>query len=946
MASGERPRWFRAGVLLGVGGGVVVGALELAWILASAFGYFDGARELARFALYAIGLCAGAGLVLGVVEGAIGWTLDRAFGGRVPAWAFTACLAPAAVVVSVLAFRGAWARTLPGHRLLSAGLALVFVAGAHATVRLVRAAAAHADDRRIGWGLVVAGFGGAVAALLVDLKVLPRLYPFFHVGLGVGAFALAQVGLFALHQLRGRVLPARLVPVFAALAVVVAGASVAGFEHARGLRTLALERTATVGRLLRVAQAAHPVRVAPNAPGRAVAQGPLEVLHGPHLGPVDVVLITVDAMRADRLTPEVAPTLARLASSGVTFEHAYTQVPHTSFSVATLLTGKHVYSLSALGLDAASHETMAEIMRRERYKTAAFYPPSVFFIDHDRLKGLEQSSYGFEYVKYEYLPAARRTDQVIDYFEREKPERAFVWVHYLEPHEPYERHPETRTDSTMGRYEGEIRHVDGQVARLVEWISAHRNRALVIIAADHGEEFGEHGGHYHGTTLYEEQVHVPLAFALVGTDTGLIDPARVPEPVGLVDVAPTVLALLGIEPSLRMRGQDLSPLFSKETRARFTAARFAPQFAEIDRKKMIVVAKDKLICDLETESCQLFDVAADPGEQHPRDDAAKTAQLRARLDAWLNAQTRFEAGGVAALDEPTRKVLERGRLGDRTAARELARLVSEGEESVRVEAARLLASLPPDPATRAALEGARHDVGAQHWVEVDLARLGDAAAQKTVAGFIAEACAAPGEVPLCARAALALGDPAWLARALERATAAGDGTIDEPLVLKLAQTLGASHDPHALDALLPALGPVRTRAGVVDAIAALGDVRAIPTLERWLPADPYIPVRAAIARALVTLGPADPTVRTTLEAHAAVERDPLVLRAMIEGLHRLGSPRVTAADKAQALGPGELWLVGDGGITRIETKKAGAVSVPAASPPPRLAFWRRVPEGS
>ncbi|MGZ3427640.1 MAG: hypothetical protein ACXVCV_13370, partial [Polyangia bacterium] len=76
-----------------------------------------------------------------------------------------------------------------------------------------------------------------------------------------------------------------------------------------------------------------------------------------------------------------------------------------------------VYALSALGLDAASHVTLPEVLKRERYKTAAFYPPSVFTIDRDRLRAMEDSRYGFEYVKYEHLDAARRTDQIIHFLD-------------------------------------------------------------------------------------------------------------------------------------------------------------------------------------------------------------------------------------------------------------------------------------------------------------------------------------------------------------------------------------------------------------------------------------------------------------------------------------------------------------------------------------------------
>ena len=277
-------------------------------------------------------------------------------------------------------------------------------------------------------------------------------------------------------------------------------------------------------------------------------------------------------------------------------------MPHTSFSLATLLTGKYVYALSTLGLDAASHQTLAEVLKRERYKTAAFYPPSVFTIDHDRLRALEDSRYGFEYVKYEYLDAARRTDQIVQFLDEEKPRRVFVWAHYFEPHEPYEPHPGhfAGARTSVERYDGEVHFVDAEVARLVEQVRRTRPHALVIIAADHGEEFGEHGGRYHGTTLYEEQVHVPLAFATL--DGGGLAAHRTEAPVGLVDVAPTILSLIGIVPSAKMRGRDLGPWLLPPP-ATPPAGAHGPVFAEIDQKKMIVDGDHKLVCDLASDAC-------------------------------------------------------------------------------------------------------------------------------------------------------------------------------------------------------------------------------------------------------------------------------------------------------------------------------------------------------
>jgi arylsulfatase A-like enzyme/HEAT repeat protein len=674
-----------------------------------------------------------------------------------------------------------------------------------------------------------------------------------------------------------------------------------------------------------------------------------------------------------------------LAARGTVFEHAYTQVPHTSFSVATLLTGKHVYSLSALGLDAAHHETLAQVMRRERYKTACFFPPSAFYIDHDRLQAFERSAYDFEYVKYEYLPAAARTDQIIHYLETEKPAHTFVWAHYLEPHEPYELHPgHTAAHPTLvDRYDGEVHFTDAEIERLLAYLRQHRPNALIVIAADHGEEFGEHGGHYHGTTLYDEQVRVPLVFATLDGAPAL--PARrVHGPVGLVDVAPTLLGLIGIQPSAKMRGRDLGPWLSASgapDRA------LGPTFAEIDRKKMIVEGDDKLICDLEADACQLYDLAKDPREQHNLPDSPRFAPLEAHLQSWMAEESRYERGLVPAPDDAqARRALERGRLGERGAAKDLAAQLGEGDLATRREAARLLASLAPDAQVAPQLAAAAQssDEELRRWAEIGQARLGDVAARRSLATWLPPVCAATPPAPvLCARGAMALGDAALLGQALEGVH------DDQELAVALARALAATHDPRALDPLLLRLGEVRTRLDVTLALGELGAPGALPTLERWVAAEPYIGVRAAMVRVIGSLvqvaktAPApkgapnaapkaapkaaiDPQARpdaiAALESLIAVEREPLVMRALVETLAVLGAPGVLDPRglRVPAAG-GELWLVGEGAGTVEITQggsvvrvpfsgvamvpvRAGAVSLRVAEGATvRRAFWRRAP---
>ena len=874
-SDGGRGRTVEGAALLS--GAVVLALLECAFTLVFSAPSCDGVGERLTFCSIELSLALGTGALLALVGCGVVVALDLvAPARRMPVLALLA--APALAFASASLLRGPRMRALPGHDALVVLVAVVAVL----VLAVVLVAA-----QKLGPGIAAgrARVAVAVAILVVavglhcaDEWVLPRLYPAFHRGLELAATCLCAAAVALLWR-------RRLHPLVAvALLAMMPPLAYVQLRRARAVSSVLLDRAPAGGFVAR-----QLLRVAP-AEQRAVTtkmadEAPLPP--GPTLGTRDIVLVTIDALRADRLVPSVMPTTSALAASGVRFDEAYTQVPHTSFAVATLLTGKFVYSLSALGLDAASHETLAQIMRRERYKTAAFFPPAVFFIDHDRLLPLEKSAYGFEYVKYEYLDATRRTDQVISFYETEKPARSFVWVHYLEPHEPYEVHTGF-TEGTPGaptttaglsdaqrRYEGEIRYVDAELQRLFAYLQRTRPGALVVLCADHGEEFGEHGGRYHGTTLFDEQVRVPLFFAVLGPDGPL--PAReLPGAVGLVDVAPTLLSLLGVTRSAKMRGRDLSGYMS----AARVAPRPRPVFAEIDRKKMIVDGPFKLACDLDVGTCALYDRAADPAEL--RDASAKrpevAARLRAQLDAFMSEQSRFEAHHD--LPPPQQQLFERAQRGDATAAPALVTMLPELAAGSRHDALRLLATLPPVPFAAPSLG----ELPGEDALLVLLvrARGGDEAAR---ASLLSRLEGAPLDDELYARIALATNDATRMARAIVRTE---DRTLVVALAAALGQTHDKSHDPAVLDALLVALAPVRSRAEVSDAIGELGSPSAIEPLLRWLPNDPYVTVRVKMVRALAHLAAADPKAHARVDAAftalALTEDDAPVLRALAEAL--------------------------------------------------------------
>ncbi len=744
-------------------GALLVGLVETAWVLTMS--PVVGWRE--RVALLGVEL--GASAIVAGVLAALASLFVKAARERWPALAALVAV-PLLGLFAWLAFLGPRAHVMPGRFVMQVGIVAFGALVVHAVMRFV----IHGQRHVVGVVLL----GVMLAACVADQVVLPRLYPFLHRALELVALVAAALGVRA--WIHGA--PAAGVNVAVSVAGVAIVLAAVGLEPS--VTTVVLERAPAASTVLRPLLRLRswwypaPVLSTDGVAHRALPPGPV-------LGSRDVVLVTVDALRADRLTAAVMPAMRALADRGVRFEDARTPVPHTSFAVASLLTGRHTYALAPSDLAALTTHSLPELFRERGYRSAAFYPPAVFFIDRERLAPFEQSHYGFQYVKYEYLDATRRTDQVIAYFEEERPARAFVWVHYFEPHEPYDVHPGITADGpqdAITRYEGEARLVDVELARLVEYLRLHRPGALLVLCADHGEEFGEHGGRYHGTTLFDEQLRVPLFFAVLG-EAPSFPPRVVPGAVSLVDVAPTIASLVALE--------------QRESLASFMSAASDspgdPVFAEIDQRKAVVEGEWKLICDLAVGSCALYGLRSDRAEQHDvgEQHTDVVQRLRAKLD-------RFQA----------------------------------------------LATAPPR---------------------------------------------GPSEE---ARAALAANTAVALVAALAHAE-------DEHDVVPLATALGKTQDPLALDALLLALKPVRSRAAVVAAVDALHDARAIPWLLRALPSEPYVPVRVAMVEALVHLAAAHDDaqrmeVRAALLALAATEQEAPALRSIVAALplERSGGVRI------------------------------------------------------
>jgi len=327
----------------------------------------------------------------------------------------------------------------------------------------------------------------------------------------------------------------------------------------------------------------------------------------------DVYLLLIDTLRADHLSlygyeRPTSPNLERFAQSATVFEKVVAAAPWTLPSVGSVMTGAYpsVHGLRAMARAKQmtalrpALTTFAEALANEGYRTVAIVTnPWLTTDQHGLARGFE------EYLALEMENAPAVHELAREVISRDDPRPLFLYLHYMDPHAPYDRHSDVegadlgplptqfdreltpkeglslpeylrlpgKTDlgSYVRAYDRAIRAWDESFGDWITWLDARTSDAppLVAVIADHGEEFVERGTWSHGETLYEEQLWVPWLLRLPDRS-----PTRVSDRVvSLVDVAPTLLAALGVPVPETMMGSDV---LADEFR------RDRPVFAETD----------------------------------------------------------------------------------------------------------------------------------------------------------------------------------------------------------------------------------------------------------------------------------------------------------------------------------------------------------------------------
>jgi arylsulfatase A-like enzyme len=393
----------------------------------------------------------------------------------------------------------------------------------------------------------------------------------------------------------------------------------------------------------------------------------------------NVLLISIDALRADHLScygydRHTSPALDKLAAQGTRFSNAFvntqgTPPPHTTL-LSSLYQENHrvgIESDFAAGRSIPSGVQMVQ----EIFAGAGWHTMAVTG------GGYMSSQFKFSRGFDEYIDLARGVDQGTEFLleyvrgpvEAGRP--VFVFLHTYEVHSPYDP-PEgfrqlfgehsgavratsealleiqkeaaevlTREDFKYleSLYDGGIRYTDEVIGRLLVSLETlgFLNNAIVVVTSDHGEEFGEHGGVLHGGTLFEELLHVPLIIGGAGADRGVVDPSL----VSLVDIAPTLLSLAGLEIPDVMEGRIV---FDRPASEKWQDQRVFAQYG--DRLYCARTPRWKLIQRTSNQRVKLFDLHRDPGEHRNLSAQRRdlSTALLAELEDWRVRRPQLDVG--------------------------------------------------------------------------------------------------------------------------------------------------------------------------------------------------------------------------------------------------------------------------------------------------------------
>jgi len=378
-------------------------------------------------------------------------------------------------------------------------------------------------------------------------------------------------------------------------------------------------------------------------------------------GAPSVLVVLVDTLRADHLgcygaAPSPSPVVDRLAAGGLVFEQAVAQSSWTMPSVATLFTGLHPRSHGVVGAsadaDGAASDpgfladtlpTLAEHAEAAGITTVGVSASPLVSRATNLARGFETFvEFGWDRARHDWPPAAEVNARFLAWLERNRGLRFLAYLHYMDPHDPYTppatlrppTPPGVRPEVAAGQVDPLARRPGSAAltAAEVEHLQRLYDAEILVLTADHGEEFQEHGRLKHRVHLYDELLHVPLVIAGPG-----VRPGRVAEQAQGIDLFPTLAGLLGAAPPRGLPGHDLLAVRAEAPAISETLYGLMPDGATTPIVSLRT-AEWKLIHAPALGRYELYDLRRDPAEREDRfGSAAEGAALAARLAEWETA---------------------------------------------------------------------------------------------------------------------------------------------------------------------------------------------------------------------------------------------------------------------------------------------------------------------
>lgn len=381
------------------------------------------------------------------------------------------------------------------------------------------------------------------------------------------------------------------------------------------------------------ADKAPPVTAVSDAATSAAAP-PVEPAEARPPKPTNVLLLSIDCLRADMpwagYPRPIAPRLTEFARGAVDYTQAYALSSYTSMSVGGMLSGRYPGELKRdgyfFGTYAKDNLFFPELLQSAGVFTAAAHAHGYF-----AKSGLEQ---GFD--RWELVPDLKwnnKTDENVTSKEllaiaermlsepRASKGPFFAWFHFLDPHDRYVPHDKDKDEEPIfwgktlrDRYDAEVTYTDRYVGRLLDFVAKQpwAKETAIVLTADHGEAFGEHGQYAHGFELWQNLVRIPLLIAVPGAA-----PRKIDTPRSTLDLAPTILELLQVPAPPEMTGKSLLG----EVRGAPAEARDVmidlPATSDNDRRRALIHGDLKVIGSGANDLVQVYDLKADPEEKAP-----------------------------------------------------------------------------------------------------------------------------------------------------------------------------------------------------------------------------------------------------------------------------------------------------------------------------------------